>query len=303
MAYTTGTATDYHDLLDKLRTYAVAQGWVQERWTAPGSLTAVAELWLRGPGTGAGRRTYVGIQSTSDATNNIYSWGMVCATGFNSGLGFLLQPGVSSQVYLNLWTSTIDYWFFVNDRRIIVVAKVSTSYMSAFMGQGLPMTIPAEYPFPLVCIGSYFAPALPAFNNSGSRMCADPGVGAATLRDRGGTWRIFGNHARQDNLNYNINFNAINSYYVWPYRASAADWYSNDFRYRMRANGNGESLLIQCHVLGSNFKEGIALEGLFWLPGFSRAAEQQITVGSRTFRVFQNTFRATDVDYFAVEEI
>jgi hypothetical protein len=34
MAFTTGTATDYHDLLLALKTYLLAQGWTINAWSA-----------------------------------------------------------------------------------------------------------------------------------------------------------------------------------------------------------------------------------------------------------------------------
>ena len=37
MAYQTGTATDCNDLLDKFRLFAIAQGWIANRWVIAGS--------------------------------------------------------------------------------------------------------------------------------------------------------------------------------------------------------------------------------------------------------------------------
>lgn len=303
MAYTTGTATDYHDLLDKLRIYATANGWTQERWTPPPSgLNSYAELWLRGPGTGAGRRVYVGIRTTAIPASNIFSWDLTGSVGFDSAQTYAMQPSVGSPVYLNLWTSTITYWFYVNDRRIIVVAKVSTNYMSAYLGHALPMTLPTEYPHPLVIIGNYYAPEIPGVNNSGNRMLADPALGAIIMRDRGGTWRYPTNHDRTANQNYTMFNPVINGYHTWPWRVAGNNTYSNEFRFRIRQNNNDESLLIQTHLVGSNLREGMALEGVFWLPGFGRASEQVVTAGARSFKLFQNVFRSTEVDFMAIEE-
>ena len=86
MAFTTATATDYHDLLDQLRLWLVGTvGWTQLEWTPPATITDTAQLHIRGPGAGAGRETFVNIQSRVDLGFPAYGWAVSGSTGFLSG--------------------------------------------------------------------------------------------------------------------------------------------------------------------------------------------------------------------------
>jgi hypothetical protein len=72
----------------------------------------------------------------------------------------------------------------------------------------------------------------------------------------------------------------------------------------LRPNAAGERNLWQTHILDSSAgRVAGALDGVFSVPGFGLTATQQITVGSRTFRVFPNIHRANRRDWMAIEEI
>lgn len=313
MAFTTGTATTYHDLLDKLRLYAVAQGWTQLRWTAPGSITATAELWLRGPGAGPDRQVFVGFQSGNDVTNGYYGWAMKGATSFDGALAFSLQPVGSPTPWFNLWQNSIPYWFYVNDRRIIVVAKVNTTYQSMYAGFFLPFALPTEYPFPLAIIGSY--PTLDAYNlnNSGNRMFIDCGDEAGVFKRRGTpTWKEISNNSNSANAQYDAHSNYFGlEALIWPCRVTKADpsgnstdWSQRNGFYKFRPNANNEYPLYQCHIIDPEAKAWVgALDGAYATPGFNRTTEQTVTTGGRTFRLFQNVQRSTAKDFFAIEEV
>lgn len=313
MAFTTGTATDYHDLLDKLRLYAVAQGWTQLRWTAPGSMTANAELILRGPGAGPDRQVFLIFRSESDFTNGYYGWQLRGATDFDTGLPYSSQPGVSPQTYFNLWQNTITYWFYVNDRRIIVVAKTNTSYQSMYAGFFLPFALPTEYPFPLCVIGNYNTLNIYSLNNAGNRMFIDPGEEAGQFRRRSsGIWRPISNNSNSSNTQYDVHTNyADGEAIIWPLRTvkgdpsgSTVDWNQKNGFAKMRPNANNEYPLYQCHLIDVDGYDWVgALDGAYATPGFNRTTEQAVTHGGRTFRYFQSGFRSTSKDFFAIEEV
>ena len=313
MAFTTGTATNYHDLLDKLRIYAVAQGWTQLRWTAPASITANAELWLRGPGAGADRQVFVGFRSENNVTNGHYGWAMRGAIGFDSGQAFDAQPGVSPATYFNTWQNSIDYWFYVNDRRIIVVAKVSTTYVSLYAGFVLPFALPTEYPFPICVIGNFSTLAAYNLNNSGNRMFSDPGTDAGQIRLRTtATWRPISNASNSANTAYQASTGpASGSAVIWPNRTGRADtstiggdWNQRNGLAKMRPNANGQYPLFQLHVIDFGNSEWLgALDGVYTSPGFNRSTEQVVTNGGRSFRHFQNLFRSTGRDFVIIEEV
>jgi hypothetical protein len=78
-----------------------------------------------------------------------------------------------------LWQNSIDYWFYVNNTRVIVIAKIGVYYISMYAGFFLPYALPAEYPYPYFIGATY--PTLQPYNlnNAGMRSFCDPGQGAA----------------------------------------------------------------------------------------------------------------------------
>jgi hypothetical protein len=311
MSYTSGTATDYHDLLNTMRTWLTGTcGWTQLKWTAPASLTDTAELWLEAPGAGAGKRVYVGFRSINVAADGMYSWETVGATAYSTSFAFDGQAGESGSTFFNLWQNSIDYWMYANDRRVIVVAKVSSYYMSMYAGFFLPFATPDEFTQPLYIGASSATLLLYSSSNSGSRMMCDPGLGAAYYRKRSsGTWSAVGNHTAQNNTAYLPTY-STSRHIIWPYRVARSsgssygskDWNALNGLARLRPNAAGEMPLFQSHIIDTSGLEVVgALDGVFAAPGFGRTSEQTLTMDTRTFRLFQNCGRATARDFFAVE--
>lgn len=311
MALTTGTATDYHDLLDKLRLWLTGTaGWTQLAWTAPASLTDTATLWVRGPGAGPDRQVFVGIQSRNDTTQPAYGWAVRGAIGYDSGLGFGQQQGSSNEVFFNTWQNSIPYWFYANDRRFIVVAKVSTVYVPMYAGFMLPFALPSEYPFPLYIAGNYQSLKPADYTNSANRFLTDPGTGSAFYRRRtSSSWHPVWHHLASGSDTYLEEGNHTTRGFLWPMAVprnnsnAGDDWSMHGFTW-LRPNINGEMPIWQSHLIdfGSQVLAG-ALDGVFATPGFDRASEQVVTAGGRTFRLFQNIYRSTGRDFMAIEEI
>jgi len=57
---------------------------------------------------------------------------------------------------LPLIDDTMYYWFFADEQRIIVVAKVQSNYESCYLGFGDRFGSPTDYPYPLIIKGSSF---------------------------------------------------------------------------------------------------------------------------------------------------
>lgn len=307
MPFTTGTATDYHDLLDKLRLYLVANGWTQLRWDPPASLTSTALLWVRGPGGGAGREVFVGIRSDRNVTNAHYGWQLAGSISYDNSLGWGFQNGQGPNAFFNTWQNSMAYWFYVNDRRFIVVAKVGTAYISMYAGFILANALPSEYPFPLYISGNDDSLAIYNDSNCGNRCIFDPGINTSWLRNRADlAWLNVCNH---NNNNSNIdNYRITSEPKVWPsgnfqdYFNSQVDWSYGTMQSRLRPLATGGELMVQCQIITAYEIMG-ALDGVFWLPGFNKSSEQVVTNAGRNFRVFQNVSRSNNNHFFAVEEI
>ena len=307
MAFTSGSATDYKDLLDKLRAYLVAQGWTVNRWTNPAGLTTISELAVVGPGSAGGQPVNVSIQTAFDTTTNAYSWKVCGHQTFDAARDFGLHPFNGPQHYFNLWPNAIDYRFYVNNRRFIVIAKIGVVYLSMYAGFFLPFCLPTEYPYPFYigATGSYGAPYTNL--NGDLRSAFDPGANAASyLRRDGMTWGTFANSNAVANSN-DAYWSADK--YTWPNRVGRADDndtnqdYSHGYLQMLRPNVGGKLPLWQIMLVdhSDRFLAGM-LDGVFATGGFNRVAEQVITNGATNYRLFINVGRTRPKDYFAVEE-
>jgi hypothetical protein len=144
-------ATDHSDLLAKLRTFVNAQGGVQQEYVAGDRY--IVKL------TGGGSDSiYVGLKVYANAGDNSYALILQGYTGFTSGQAFDNHPGAigSNPPALALWNSSIQYWFLVSGRRIIIVAKVGSTYQMAYLGWIQPYGTPGQWPYPLLIGGSTY---------------------------------------------------------------------------------------------------------------------------------------------------
>lgn len=173
MAKTTGTATDYLDLMLHLRDFLTGSvgspsPWAIMRDTTPAGSPVVypspvtQEMIFEGDASNGGspeRKFYFGIQSYEDPGSSVYGWDLKGFTGFDDGspVGSVLfadQPDASPSAYVPLANSSMDYWIWANERRVIMVIKTGTSYQWLYAGFMSPFATESEYPYPMVIMGS-----------------------------------------------------------------------------------------------------------------------------------------------------
>lgn len=311
-----GTATNYSDLLDKLVTFAVGTTW----WTQLQHDASMTVLQGSGAGTD---EIIVAFRKYSDVPSDTYGWDINGYTGYTGGLGFLSQPGAipaspvaSAYPRMPLWNSSIPYWFIVNSRRIVVVAKVSTVFMMAYAGFILPYATPGQWPYPLFVGGTTWEGSAStkrfssatnddyAFwrdedNSSGSGMSLKQS--SFKLRHPGGQWRSTGTA-------FVSPFSAvlIQSTGMYPYNLavmSGANFAGLHVK-NLANNLDGSYTLIPIHYRESvsgtgNLDSGLMgeLDGIYYVSGQSNAPENVITVGLTNYLVVPNIFR-TAIDHF-----
>lgn len=325
MAFTTGTATDYVDLLDKLRLYLVAQGWTQLEWVAGTVAGGGGKLAIRGPGAGVDKRVFVNIATYADPVNLHYCWRMRGAVDYTAGLPEGGQPGEQNiPSYFSLWQNPIDYWFYVNDRRFIVVAKMSVVYTSMYAGFFLPFAIPDQYPFPLYIAGDYWTPAPYNETSSAHRFFADPGgsgsSGNAHARTSDGYWLQIRNHddsASNDNQASYITLRGSGMGFMWPFTAGDSSSSSSYITAGVNDGGQtsggmfdnmvptrqGEYAMFPLALILSLDPPLGVLDGAYAVPGIGLVTEQALAVGARNFTLFQNITRNSGNDFIALESI
>ena len=269
-------------------------------------------LSLQAPGNGASARVYLNINTEHDEGNAFYSWKMYGATGYDAGESYGAMPGAGGPAYFNLWQNVITYWFYANDRRVIIDAKCSTNYMSTYAGFFLPFALPTEYPFPYALIASYPDIEAPDLNNARNSMIADPGSGGAAWYRRRTTEDWVQIENQSDSV---VSIAPVSGQrpFIWPHKTGRTEtsfapgdpnyWSANGF-HEMKLNANNESVLMQCHIIDLDDLTVVGgLEGVFSVTGFNRTTEQVLTLGARTFKLFQRAFRNQPGDFFAVEEV
>jgi hypothetical protein len=321
MAWTTGTATDYADLLDELRAYLVTQGWVTQNFV-PGTIAGGGELITRGPGVDSDRRVFVEIR-TENPSAGVFSWRMRGATGYVAAAPEGTNPGVMlTPVYANLVGTTISYWFFVNDRRFIVVAKSGTTYASLYAGFFLPWGTPTAYPFPLYISGTYFQANQLSLSNSAHRFFADPGssgLNSSTyVRDPTGNWLPIANHNEGANTDRGINLGFQGAGFTWPYSVgenglSGSNYLESAYSTSGQASGGFWDNLVTTRQneyglfpvsIHANIQPPFGvLDGAFAIGGIGLSAEQSVAIGARNFTLFPNISRSSGNDFVAIERI
>jgi hypothetical protein len=261
MAYQTGTATDYRDLLDKLRVFLTstmtpaAQRWQQLRWNVT---STTQELILRGPGLAGVDEIFVGIRSDQNVAGDIYNWHIQGATGYLPLDTWANQPNASPERHMALWNQPMPYWFVANGRRIIVAARVSTRVMFIHLGFILPYATPGQYPYPLLIMGS-------ASNVRWSDVSSNF---APVIRSPGGAWSV--------------------SAALWPVGMAMMPSPGNVYPLtRVVVSDGGD-------VLGE-------IDGLAHVSGYANAAENTVTAGSATWLVLQDAALTGIANYAALK--
>jgi hypothetical protein len=271
--------------------------------------TAGSEMIWQAPGNGNADQILVGAKTFFDAGADYYNWRLGGFTAFNSGVAFNQQAGYiggASQAHgspvLNLWNQSTPYWFVANGRRVMVVAKVSTVYVMAYLGFMSPYVSPGAFPYPLVVGGSMSWSNEPASNSVnwrwsyvGTEICnfpwgygnnfTIPSMWAASLQLRlqSGQWQSFDKGPSEQTAGQ-----------IWPYCTTMNDW---------RTNLDGGYTMLPIVVWDSTPNIYGELDGVLATTGFQNGAENTVTLGSSTYLVVQNISRNTKVDYCAVKLI
>lgn len=137
----TGTSSDYIDLITKLRDFLLANGFLLEFYS-DNIIT----------GTNLGKRLHMSKNSVyynfaisnnnsttgnsvSYSSNSISELGCNCSLSFNSGISWFSnnpEPDIPRAEY----KSSASYWFYVNDKNIIIVLKYAPNkYTMVSLGE------------------------------------------------------------------------------------------------------------------------------------------------------------------------
>jgi len=202
MATETGTATDYRDLLQKLKLFLTGESvspigsnglnWVveEERSASTSPLSSIPQgdadelmqtasnnnqdhdqiIFRSTGGTSPEQPCYFGIQTYGLSTTGYFNWQIRGLTGFASSspqyVSLADQPGRSPPAFLPLQNTTMTYWFIANNRRVMGCVKTGTAYHSFYIGFINPFATNAEYPYPM-CVAATAHTEATIFSSNG----------------------------------------------------------------------------------------------------------------------------------------
>lgn len=290
MAYTSGTAANYKDLLAILATFAAANGWSILRQTTE-------ELYLRGAGDDGLDEIYCGVRCFENTSAGYYNWELYGAIAYRADRNIGDQPfgsngvaGSGAPVFSCFWNAAIPYWMVATPRRIIVFAKVNTIYSCVHLGFIDPPATPSQYPYPLLIGGSngvvdnsyastaYSHTAFWSWSGSSS-----PTIFFGTVYLPSGEWGVISNVSSSNSTVLRV------------------ESLCNPWRGSLLKAPDDSYLLEPMFIRRYNFQDVLGqINGIYWVSGYQNASENIITVDGVNYMVFQDTFRTSYGDYCAM---
>jgi hypothetical protein len=306
------------------------------------------EFIAKGTGLGGTDNIYCGVRSYFDSGTGARSWELCGFTGFsvdangnpNTNL-WANMPGISvgrfdggtdTGSYVNLSNTANTYWFSINGRRVIGVAKIGSAYISFTFGFLNPYATTGENPYPLyICGSSNVRFVLSSSSSIALFGIANPQnqnntVGAGQMRFTDGAWYSVNNASGTSTRTpKNTGFVLFPAGGVSNITATGADLFfsatqpfdisnlvpqsgtpgtqSNTLN---RTDGSTPVVpLIPCTILTNSPSLAVVgeIDGLFWLDVRGGiVSEDTITQNNQRYRVFQSANQTDGWAHFAVKE-
>lgn len=285
MAFTSGTAANYKDLLAVMTTMAAANGWVILEQSE-------TKVYLKGTGAAGLDEIYVGAETYENPTSGIYNWNLFGSWGYRAGREFSKMPHSSySTNWIPtgcFWNTSIDYWIACDTRRIIVAAKIGTTYQMVHLGFITPVGTDAQYPYPLLLGGVYKSNAYgyqaTAIASFWSTVAA--GIDTGLLCLPSGSWGKLNTSTSENTTNQTVQVEHL----LMSEYTDLLD--SPDGSYLLEP--------IYLTAVGSNRNTYGLIEGLFKVSGYNNTSENIITVDGVNYIVFQDCYRSGFGDFCAL---
>lgn len=332
MASTSGTATNYLNLMTLLKTFLTTDATLvadNEEWTAlkdvtdefalpdGGLETPERHLYLKGQGLSQTDEIHVNIRAYRDPSDlNYYNWDIRGAVGFDGAESFDNQPsgspiqtsGLFGGPRVLLSNGSIDFWFVANGRRFIVIANVNGTWSSMYGGFYLPYGTPSEMPYPFYIAGNGAAETTPASEGSdrvssfwdptGQSAITPPSNNAGYMRDFNGAWKQVVNYTYATGVTRGVVHDSAG---MWP--VNFFYYQSNNLGDALIQNDDGSTTVLPV-VLNSPVDGGNVfgeLDGVVFISGVSRSPADTLTIGSDTYLVVRSSFRQNPAfDYAAI---
>lgn len=238
--------------------------------------------------------------------------------------------------FVPMTNSTITYWFYVDSYRVSFVTKMGSTYTNGYLGWMNRYGTASEYPYPLIIIGCssdptrLFSDTSYGFSGMTDPHAADQELGPGFVRTPGGTWQSV-----QNSYEYLSNRQAGQECIIYPAgdpddanlpvvnRPYGASFLTTKFCPNAGHPGNVTAQLLQTPGSPNDVTVMLPatviwtlnettygmlgeLRGIFWFNtltgGTSIVTEDTLTVGSDTYKVFQNCNRSDHFAHFAIKQ-
>ena len=248
------------------------------------------EIYLKAPGLSGTDDIYINMCTFYSEASDYYNISFCGALGFETNDTYSQQPNKSTDTTMCLWQFQIPYWIIADGRRFIVVCKVSTNYMSAYCGWFLPYGTPQEYPYPMYVSASLSGFSATRWSSEGHthRSFFDPYAGYVYTID--GTWLLI-----QNKISSNGNEVSMSTSNIWPYTQNLVSGI------RQSPGDVYPMLPLVIHTSSNGGNVYGELTGCYWVPGFANASENTVVVGGIDHVGFQDVYRTSNQDYFALK--
>lgn len=282
------TATGFQDFLDKLKAALVANNWVNMRDT---TVSSSRELYFKNSVT----NTVIGFKETSGTgySNLILN----SCLDYSASLNFYSQPGsvphnpqntvlISSKMpVLALNNVAMSYWLFIDDDRVVIIVNISSVYNSAYLGRCYQIGTPAQYPMPLYVGGNALSETMLTSstdsNNTGFMNTRSSDF-ASKIKAPDGTWTAV------PRLSGNATVTTGGS--IYPPKLTTD----------LKTQGGTYETFDFTILTGSST---IAkLKDVIWVAASDLTTGSEITTEDGTYVIFNDIYRTTSADYFAVKK-
>jgi len=327
MAYTTGTLTDFNDLLTKFKSFVTSNSTLAgagQLWTvlkdsdvdsdfaddalctganATSATTGpfIRSIYFKSEGLGGTDSIYHNLTSLKTA-GGAYNLQVRNHQTFSLSVTAPNQLGASPAHYmlLNNAASVNQYWFIVNGRRAIIIVKIGSVYESAYIGWGLPCGSPSEVLYPYMTGGSSSTYSLtPSSTAAEHRAFFAPYQAASALGSASNlsvaipnttNWLPVGNYTTTSTTQ------GATTSVVLPLAITGGNGVvslSSSIRAQGYCYGNTDRVIRPISVVSSltgyvgNYG---ALDGVYHVSGEGMASEYTLTIGGDTYLCIQSTF-------------
>ncbi|MCP4993145.1 MAG: hypothetical protein GY934_05075 [Gammaproteobacteria bacterium] len=278
---------------------------------------------------------YIGIRTEYNATYTAYTWKLAGFTGYTSAsIPWDTQPGYSNDgvCYVSLANTPINFWFAVNDNRIVGMFEVGSSFPSMYMGLLEPFLTAAEYPYPLMILASNTRPRPASESIQGGMI--NPGAysngtyeGPGRVRRPDGSWETVKNWygVSQSSFADSVIGLQPTKFFDLEPGPSSMEWYPRTDRSEQRSwelfltesagfidstrgklqGLGGEYVLVPTTVVDFDVLTQLGkLEEVYWFDNmdYGVSAKDRIIIDGVRYMVFQNCTHAIRNHFFAVKE-